>query len=175
MRTTALVKDPIFRCLEREVSQGATLLELVRTDLKAVVAVCAGERKATNHVRGIMHDIGHGKIPPAWAQYQVPPGIFLPAWIADMAKRAKQWRRMSSHPDELGVLEVWLGGLFSAEGYITATRQAAAHASGSSLEELALHVELDAGAAQPQPKQGVFVVTGLAIAGVALPKATPWF
>ena len=35
---------------------------------------------------------------------------------------------------------VWLGGLFAAEAFVTATRQTAAHARGCSLEELRIKV-----------------------------------
>ena len=37
----------------------------------------------------------------------------------------------------------WLGGFFQPEAYITATRQAVAHAKGWSLEQLVLHLEME--------------------------------
>jgi dynein heavy chain 1 len=172
VRTAELAKDPIFRCLDREVAQGATLLRAVRRDLDAALGVCAGTRKATADVRGVMGDVARGTIPAAWAQLAgpIPKGTALAAWVADMAERAQQWRRIASYPDAmgLGTLDIWLGGLFSPEAYITATRQAAAHASGTSLEELVLQVDLDAGTAAPGPAQGAFVVTGLALAGATV-------
>jgi dynein heavy chain 1 len=174
VRTAELARDPIFRCLDREVAQGATLLRAVRRDLDAALGVCAGTRKATADVRGVMGDVARGSIPAAWAQLAgprtVPKGTALAAWVADLAERAQQWRRIASHPDAmgLGTLDIWLGGLFSPEGYITATRQATAHASGTSLEELVLQVDLDAGTAAPAPAQGAFVVTGLALAGATV-------
>jgi hypothetical protein len=169
VRTAALVKDPLFRCLDREVAQAAALLATVRSDLDAAAAVCAGTRKPTNAVRGVMGDLARGTVPSAWLQYSVPKGLALAAWLADFGERARQWRRIATHPDSAGLraLDIWLGGLFSSEAYITATRQAAAHASGASLEELALQVVLDTHES-PTPAPGAsnaFTVTGLTLAG----------
>jgi dynein heavy chain 1 len=49
----------------------------------------------------------------------------------------KQWRSLVQYSSGM---EVWLGGLASPEAYITATRQAAAHAANASLEQLTLQV-----------------------------------
>ena len=40
--------------------------------------------------------------------------------------------------------EIWLGGLFTPEAYITAMRQHVAHAKNWSLEELCLNVSTNA-------------------------------
>lgn len=39
-------------------------------------------------------------------------------------------------------MRVWLGGLFSPEAYITATRQTVAHANSWALEQLVLNVSV---------------------------------
>lgn len=44
-------------------------------------------------------------------------------------------------------LNIWLGGLFVPEAYITATRQFVAQANGWSLEELALEISVSDSAA----------------------------
>ena len=61
-------------------------------------------------------------------------------WVSDFARRLAQLKQIA----ELGNLnnvEVWLGGLFFPEAYITATRQAVAHRKKWSLETL--HLQLD--------------------------------
>lgn len=61
-------------------------------------------------------------------------------WVSDLARRLKQLAEIASL-DNLNNIEVWLGGLFFPEAYITATRQAVAHRKKWSLETL--HLQLD--------------------------------
>ena len=61
-------------------------------------------------------------------------------WIGDFARRLAQLSEIAGL-DNLNNIEVWLGGLFFPEAYITATRQAVAHRKRWSLETL--HLQLD--------------------------------
>jgi len=61
-------------------------------------------------------------------------------WIPDFARRLAQLDNLTEK-DNLTDVEVWLGGLFFPEAYITATRQAVAHRKKWSLETL--HSRLD--------------------------------
>ena len=75
----------------------------------------------------------------------MPVGITVIQWITDFSARIKQLQLISeasqqSGPSALKSLHVWLGGLFIAEAYITATRQYVAQANSWSLEELYLEV-----------------------------------
>ena len=63
-------------------------------------------------------------------------------WIADFARRLAQLDHVAGI-DNLNNLEVWLGGLFYPEAYITATRQAVAHRKKWSLETLYLRLDLE--------------------------------
>lgn len=63
-------------------------------------------------------------------------------WIADLARRLAQLDNIAIM-DNLNNVEVWLGGLFYPEAYITATRQTVAHRKKWSLETL--HLRLDIG------------------------------
>jgi hypothetical protein len=63
---------------------------------------------------------------------------------------------------------VWLGGLFTPEAYITATRQHVAQANAWSLEELHLHVAVHdepRRAAAPPLDDRSFPLTGLQLQG----------
>lgn len=64
------------------------------------------------------------------------------AWVADFGRRLVQLDHIASL-DNLNNLEVWLGGLFFPEAYITATRQAVAHRKKWSLETLYLRLDIE--------------------------------
>jgi len=173
VRTLDNIKDPMFRCFEREVNAGVSLLHDLRQDLTQVAAVCAGERKPTNHHREMMADLSKGIIPTSWkARYTVPAGLTVVQWVTDFAERVAQLGTVVSAVARGGVpalrqLRVWLGGLFMPEAYITATRQAVAQSHSWALEELALEVRvLDAASsAEHGADSSSFLVTGLRLMG----------
>ncbi|XP_012938795.1 cytoplasmic dynein 1 heavy chain 1 [Aplysia californica] len=144
-RTVENIKDPLFRFFEREVNAGAKLLADVRRDLMDMIKVCDGEKKPTNHHRSMMADLVKGIIPSSWRRYNVPAGLTVIQWITDFSMRIKQLQAISQATQsggarELKNLQIWLGGLFIPEAYITATRQFVAQANHWSLEELYLDV-----------------------------------
>ncbi|XP_048259760.1 cytoplasmic dynein 1 heavy chain 1-like isoform X2 [Haliotis rufescens] len=146
-RTVENIKDPLFRFFEREVNAGARLLNDVRQDLLDVMKVCNAEKKPTNHHRSMMADLVKGIIPETWRRYIIPGGLTVIQWITDFSQRIKQLQKIvqttgSGGAKELKNLNVWLGGLFIPEAYITATRQYVAQANGWSLEELYLDVNV---------------------------------
>jgi len=63
-------------------------------------------------------------------------------WIPDFARRLAQLDSLAK-VDNLANVEVWLGGLFFPEAYITATRQAVAHRKKWSLETLHLRLDIE--------------------------------
>ena len=63
-------------------------------------------------------------------------------WIPDFARRLEQLDSLSEK-DNLADVDVWLGGLFFPEAYITATRQAVAHRKKWSLETLHLRLNIE--------------------------------
>jgi dynein heavy chain 1 len=162
-RTIENIKDPLFRFFEREVNAGIQLLADVRRDMHQAMQICIGERKATNYHRTLIAELAKGEcwnyiidlcfmltinsgiIPKSWRRYTVPAGLTVIQWITDFSARIKQLQKISeasqqSGPSALKSLSVWLGGLFIAEAYITATRQYVAQANSWSLEELYLQV-----------------------------------
>lgn len=97
-----------------------------------------------------MADLAKGIIPNDWCRYTVPAGLTVVQWIQDFAERIKQLTNISKAagkggPSALRQVQVWLGGLFMPEAYITATRQAVAQANQWALEELFLDVEIGEG------------------------------
>jgi dynein heavy chain 1 len=56
---------------------------------------------------------------------------------------------------------MWLGGLFTPEAYLTATRQCAAQSLQVSLEELVMQVQmLDQPSQAGSNKENLFLITG---------------
>ncbi len=76
-------------------------------------------------------------------------------WIPDFGSRLAQLDRISQLESFVGV-EVWLGGLFFPEAYVTATRQAVAQRNRWSLETLSLRLDL-----QASGDPSAFVVEGM--------------
>lgn len=70
----------------------------------------------------------------------MPRGTSVSAFIASMTLRLAQLERISTGNQNSGV---WLGGFFQPEAYVTATRQAVAHAKGWSLEQLVLGLDVE--------------------------------
>jgi dynein heavy chain 1, cytosolic len=95
-----------------------------------------------------------GTIPTHWRKYKVYKTMSVSEWIPDFARRLAQLDNIASL-DSLVNVEVWLGGLFFPEAYITATRQAVAHRKKWSLETL--HMRLDI---ERVNDPGAFIVDG---------------
>ncbi|VDN96525.1 unnamed protein product [Rodentolepis nana] len=175
-RTTGNIADPLFRCFDREINAGATLLHTVRDDLTNVVKVCSGTIKPINYHRELMSDLAKGLIPASWrCYYTVPSNLTVIQWINDFASRIRQLIEISeaaslSDLSSLRGLRVWLGGLFMPEAYITATRQVVAQTHGWALEELFLNMELVSASQKDKPPplpadDCAFMVTGLRLMG----------
>eukprot|EP00105_Crassostrea_gigas_P045649 XP_019929797.1 PREDICTED: cytoplasmic dynein 1 heavy chain 1 isoform X11 [Crassostrea gigas] len=173
-RTADNIKDPLFRFFEREVNLGARLLQDIRQDLQDVMLICQADKKPTNHHRSMMADLSRGIIPQSWRRYTVPQGITVIQWITDFSLRVKQLQAIVQTTQQGGTKElknfnVWLGGLFIPEAYITATRQYVAQANSWSLEELYLDVRVLDNAGESMDACS-FSVKGLKLQGATCKK-----
>lgn len=83
-----------------------------------------------------------GTIPDHWRRYKVNKSMAVSGWIANLGRRLAQLDNIAGL-DNLSNVEVWLGGLFFPEAYITATRQAVAHRKKWSLETLHLRLDIE--------------------------------
>jgi len=154
-------QDPLYRLYAREGSTGQKLLHSVRKDLTDVKKVCEGELKQTNHLRMLMSSLTKGTIPDHWRRYKVKKTMSVSEWIPDFARRLAQLDSLVEM-DNLADVEVWLGGLFFPEAYITATRQAVAHRKKWSLETL--HLRLDINRVNDP---NAFIIDGLVLEGAS--------
>ncbi|KAF6024563.1 DYNC1H1 [Bugula neritina] len=144
--------------------------------MQDVILVCQGEKKATNHLRQMNSDLTKGIIPQSWKRYTVPAELTVIQWITDFTERIKQFQAVSKASQTGGLmalknLNVWLGGLFVPEAYITATRQYVAQANSWSLEELSLQVTVTESSQQKAALDvRSFGVTGLSLHGATCTK-----
>jgi hypothetical protein len=78
-------------------------------------------------------------VPKGWRKYAVPDSISVNGWLIDLAQRVAQLDNLTRSAN-FQSMQVWLGGLFFPEAFVTATRQAAARGNDWSAENL--HLEL---------------------------------
>ncbi|CEH14527.1 cytoplasmic dynein heavy chain 2 [Ceraceosorus bombacis] len=158
--TSSSIADPLFRFWAREHRTGASLLKTVRSDLEEVVSVCAGETRQNNHNRNLLNDLPKGVIPASWKQYATPKAMSLGLWIADLTQRLAQLESVTKE-NRYDRFAVVLGLLFSPGAYLTATRQAVAHTTRVSLENLKLDLRVNDGG---RTENG-FAIEGLKLEG----------
>ena len=127
-RTSDASMSSIERCLAREVAVGVRILKTVRQDLEQVLSFCRGSIPSTNNIRSIISAYNKKTIPREWtSSFAASPDLPLSAWIAEFALRASN---LNSYRDILSKKSsrctFFMGRMFSAESFITATRQMAA-------------------------------------------------
>ncbi|KWU45768.1 dynein [Rhodotorula sp. JG-1b] len=149
---------PLGRFYDREAGIARSLLPLVRAELEALVQVCDGERRQTNDLRSLLADLVKGTVPASWRQFRCRD-MPVSVWISELVKRLAQLDRLASS-DRQAFEPVSLGLLFNPTGFVTASRQTAAHALRVSLEELTLDVVLESA----PPAHG-FALEGLTLSG----------
>jgi len=165
-RTAKSISDPLFRFFEREVQIGQKLLKKIIFDLDTLAQVANGEQKQTNYLRSLMSSIDKALIPDSWRLYSVSDATSLSAWLVDFTKRIQQLQSIQKSK-EYGS-KVWMGGLFNAEAFMTATRQAAARAHSWSLENLELTAQVLTSEEFPSDADSTsFIVRGLVLEAAA--------
>ncbi|PFH31617.1 dynein heavy chain [Besnoitia besnoiti] len=193
-RTEDTVRDPMFRCFERETTVARRLLATIHDSLAQLILVCQGETKLTNALRDLAQHISSSQVPPDWRKvFSSAPELTLAEWVEDFGRRLKHLMLVArsfgrdaveetagdapvepaelraaltrqSDGGEISQRRVWLGGLLYPSAYLTATRQAVAQAKGWSLDDLAMEVQI--GVRDPEDDQS-FVITGVTVEGAA--------
>jgi len=102
-RTSDNIKDPLFRCVEREVNFAANLLRAIRQDLADIQSVCDGSKKQTNDTRDLLNNLSKGITPSTWKKYRVPPRISAMQWMSDFVARLKQLDKLATLTTNEGV------------------------------------------------------------------------
>ena len=164
-RSEASLRDPLWRCYDREAGFGRSLLKKVRQDLSLLSAACDGTAKSTNEVRQLIQDLTTDQVPKAWQRFAMAK-VTATEYLADFVKRLDQLRTVVSS-GSLQKHRLWYGGLFFPEAFLTASRQAVAQQKQVSLEELNLIVQIGGDAPSGDD---AFEMTGLQLEGAAWDK-----
>lgn len=79
-------------------------------------------------------------VPASWKAGLVQASMGVTGWVEDLAKRLDHLSSVSKAGPKTGpdAPPYWLGGLFSPDAFVTASRQHVAGALSCSLDELAL-------------------------------------
>ncbi|KAJ3176317.1 hypothetical protein HDU87_005359 [Geranomyces variabilis] len=155
---------PLFRFFQRECEIGKDLLGTVRHDLAALIAMCHGAQKQTNHLRALASALSTGQIPNTWCQYKVPARFTLAQWLAEFIRRLSQLATLAK-TSAYDQMPIWIGGLFIPEAFITATRQTVAHIRKCSLEEIHLELAVIDSSDGAAVSGEEFIITGLRLEG----------
>ena len=170
LRSSDSLKDPLFRCFERENVLGQRLLALIRSQLQSVQQFCLGQTRLTNQLRALVKDLSRGIVPAQWMPYKAPPEPAFGAWLNDFIRRIEQLNSIATC-SAFQQTRVWLGGLFMPESWVTASRQFAARRHGWSLEELELSVTVEeSDRAASAGNYNAFVVTEMLLLGASWDK-----
>jgi len=131
--------NPIYRFLKRETGMAIKVLKLVRKDLSDTIEMCKGNLKPTNDIREVSKSILMDNLPKNWKMWVTD--LNVTHWIIDLVKRINQLSTLNNSKD-FGKSNMWLGGLFYPEAFLTATRQYVAQCIKVPLDELILNVSL---------------------------------
>jgi dynein heavy chain 1 len=160
------IKNPLFRFMRREILLGGRVLDRIHEGLNALIQFVDGEIKATNDLRQLFAKLAKEQVPKQWLLFTVDD-LGISHWLIDFVKRTTQLSKIAETDyvtDPRACL--WLGGLFSPEGFVAATRQYVAQQNKWPLESLKLNLEIG----QSQPKANTFVFEGLTLYGAGWDK-----
>jgi len=138
--------SPLSRCLLREIRRGRQILSAIHHDLNTTFMFCDGNVKATNQILNNVYHFSKEIVPPHWQLHYNETGtgvLSASAWVVAVAAKIQSLDRYSAliaNKIMLSDCPVWLGGFFSPEAFITATRQYVAEKMQWSIEELELEL-----------------------------------
>ena len=135
-------RDPFSSFFNAELSVATSLLHDILADIKLLLEVIEGKEPQTNHSRQLILALRRDEVPKHWLRYKVPQAMSVNQFREDLSKRLEQVATLCTMED-LNAARVWLGGLFSPDAFMTATRQTASQLHKVSLETLDLCISLD--------------------------------
>lgn len=161
------LSSPYYRFFEREYDIATNLLKQVRRDLLQIGLLCKGEVKQTNLLRSLVGSLtkggfpnNTGMVPKEWIKYKIPRETSADQWMSDFSKRLAQIDSVCTTSSVQAPQNIWIGGLFMPEAFITASRQTVAQRNSWSLEELTLILDFGSSIGENE-----FSVAGLRVEG----------
>jgi len=154
--------NPLYRFLSQEFAIGHKTLNMVIEHIDSLQHVVNAEMKCSNLLRSLFISLEKEIIPKQWKTYPVK---FIPVslWFKDFRARVDQLNEIvkTDYINYPYNMELWLGGLFSPEGFLAATRQYVASKKNWPLEKLQLQLEIG----KRDAEDNSFVFTGLSLYG----------
>lgn len=140
------VQGVLMRTLQREIAAGAKVLAVVLADLTAARSYCKGQAKMTNAVRDLLASYQTATLPKHWTALYASTAQSMSAWMDDLSGRCNQLLSYApllaaGSPRDCAFV---LGRMFAPEAFIMACRQETAQGLQCSLEDLDLHILVDA-------------------------------
>jgi len=156
------IRNPLFRFMNREFIIGNEVLKGITAGLKAIIAFVDGQIKATNDLRQLVDALSKEQIPKSWSRYNVGK-TGVSHWILDFVKRVGQMTKIvaTNYVESPFDTTLWLGGIFSPEGFMAATRQYVAQKNSWPLEDLELNVEIG----KDKPAENCFIFSDITLFG----------
>merc|ERR1719320_1918213 len=116
------ITNPLYRFLSQEFAIGHKTLDMVKAHIDNLQLVVNGKLKCSNLLRSLFMSLEKELIPKEWKTYPVK---FMPVslWFKDFRARVEQLNEIVQN-DYINYpwnMELWLGGLFSPEGFLAAT------------------------------------------------------
>ena len=88
-RTSELIKQPMFRFLERETAIGSDLLAMLRRDLDQIKQMSEGKTKPISFLKDLARQLYLGKVPKKWRVFQsINKDVGI--WVQDVKSRIDQ-------------------------------------------------------------------------------------
>ncbi len=112
------MQDPMYRCIDREMKTGISLVDKVHHDILQIISVCKGDIKQTNYLRELMKNLSKGTtkpllsqgrmklknvflhediVPKQWKKYAVPDSLSVGVWLVDLGQRMAQLHRIAGY------------------------------------------------------------------------------
>ena len=137
--------DPLVRFIAREHRIASSLLSEIRSDILVLLKLCSGEIMSSNHLRSLLDSLIHcisfltiASVPKEWLRYKIGRDVTVETWISDLVERISQVEMVCKNDGKFDGLDIWMGGFFMPEAFITASLQYVAQKLSCSLEELHL-------------------------------------
>jgi len=161
----------------QELERMNKILTAIRMQLNELALGLSGALNISDAMDGLINAMSMNQVPPNWLKTcgQIgPTGTYnrksLSSWYTDLQLRWQQLEVWSAptKPVEECPPSVWIAGTFNSMGYVTATLQVTARATGESLDAMKVHVEVtkvtvppgasvDAEIVAAQPSSGTYV------------------
>jgi len=164
------IRNPLFRFMRRELDIGSRVLKRMKHGLTQLIQFVDGTLKATNDLRRLVQDLSKETIPKQGSLYVVGQ-LGVTHFILDFIKRLKQLNQIAqnNYVEDPYQACLWLGGMFSPQGFTAATRQYVAQKNKDkrwSLESLVLSLEVGKDSSEPN----CFIFEGLTLFGAGWDK-----